>query len=88
MSATSVKVLQAAADILGSNAALAERLGVDEWLLGSYLGDRRELPDALLLRAVDIVLADRLSANLRQVSGVTENIASANAATAITGGAA
>jgi DNA-binding transcriptional regulator YdaS (Cro superfamily) len=90
MSATTAKLLQAAAEVLGSNAALARRLGVEEWLLCSYLNDLRELPDALLLRAVDIVLADRLAnpSNLRHVSGVTENSASANSATASPGGAA
>jgi len=72
MSATSVKLLQAAADILGGNEELAAHLGVDEWLLDSYLADRRVLPDALLLRAVDVVLADR-RVNLPEVSGVTEN---------------
>jgi hypothetical protein len=90
MSATTAKLLQAAAEVLGSNAELARRLGVEEWLLCSYLNDLRELPDALLLRAVDIVLADRLAnpSNLRHVSGVTENSASANSATASPGGAA
>jgi hypothetical protein len=90
MSATTAKLLQAAAEVLGSNAELARRLGVEEWLLCSYLNDLRELPDALLLRAVDIVLADRLAnpSNLRDVSGVTENSASANSATASPGGAA
>ena len=72
MSATSAKLLQAAAEILGGNQALAERLGVDERLLASYLADRRELPDALLLCAVDVVLAER-RASLPQVSVVTEN---------------
>jgi hypothetical protein len=90
MSATTAKLLQAAAEVLGSNAELARRLGVEEWLLCSYLNDLRELPDALLLRAVDIVLADRLAnpSNLRHVSGVTENSASANSATASPRGAA
>ena len=61
MSATTVKVLQAAAEIAGSTAALARRLGVGEELLAAYLADRRRLPDLLLLRAVDIILADRQS---------------------------
>ena len=38
---------------------MAEHLGVSELLLGKFLTGRRELPDALLLRAVDIILADR-----------------------------
>ena len=85
MSATSAKLLQAAADVLGSNAALAARLGIEEWLLCSYLSDRRELPDALLLRAVDIVLADRLSQQLNLHPQVTENIDRGSGEAAITG---
>jgi hypothetical protein len=61
MSATTVKLLQTAAEIAGSTAALAKRLGIGEAVLLVYLADRRRLPDALLLRAVDIILADRQS---------------------------
>ena len=61
MSATSVKLLQAAAEIAGGEQALAARLAVDETLLSLYMTDRRELPDALLLRAVDIILGARQS---------------------------
>ena len=59
MSATTVKVLQAAAEIAGGNKALADRLGISATLLSTFMADRRELPDALLLRAVDIILEDR-----------------------------
>ncbi len=59
MSATSAKLLQAAAEIVGGNRALAERLGVSHSLLVKFMGDIVELPDPLLLRAVDIILADR-----------------------------
>jgi hypothetical protein len=61
MSATSVKLLQAAAEIVGGTKPLAWRLGVSEGLLSRFMADRRELPDMLFLRAVDIVLADRES---------------------------
>ena len=61
MSATTVKLLQAAAEIVGGDTALANRLGISERLLSRFLADRRELPDHLLLRAVDIVVADRQS---------------------------
>ena len=61
MSATTVKLLQAAADIVGGNQALAERLFIGEALLARFMDDSRPLPDALLLRAVDIILADRVS---------------------------
>jgi hypothetical protein len=59
MSATSAQLLHAAAEIVGGARVLALRLAVDEILLAAYMADRRVLPDALLLRAVDIVLADR-----------------------------
>ena len=59
VSATTVAVLEAASQIVGGNRALAENLGVSELLLGKFLTNCRELPDVLLLRAVDIILADR-----------------------------
>ena len=59
MSVTSAKLLQAAAEIVGGNRALAERLGVSHSLLMKFIADIVELPDPLLLRAVDIILADR-----------------------------
>lgn len=54
-----MKLLRAAAEIAGGNQALARRLGISEALLSKFLNDCRELPDALLLGAVDIILADR-----------------------------
>ena len=61
MSATTVQVLQAAAEIVGGKRALAHHLGISEALLSRFMADRRELPDPLLLQAVDIILADRES---------------------------
>jgi hypothetical protein len=61
MSATTVQLLQAASEIVGGSRALALELGISEGLLRRFLSDSRELPDGLLLRAVDIILADRLS---------------------------
>jgi len=61
MSTTTVRLLKAAAEIVGGDKALAERLGIDEALLSPFMADSRELPDALLLRTVDIILADRQS---------------------------
>jgi len=61
MSATSVRLLQAAAEIAGGERALASRLGIDEGLLSIYMSDRRELPDVLLLRAVDMIVDERRS---------------------------
>ena len=59
MSATTVKLLQAASEIVGGNKALARSLGISETLLHKFLADSHQLPDPLLLGAVDIILADR-----------------------------
>jgi hypothetical protein len=59
MSATSAKLLQTAAEIVGGEDVLAQRLGISEKALAMFLADRRALPDSLLLRAVDIILDDR-----------------------------
>jgi len=59
VSATSVNILQAAAEILGSSEALAERLGIGMFALTLYMEDRRHFPDSLLLQVVDIILEDR-----------------------------
>lgn len=61
MSATTVQLLQAASDIVGGNRELAIRLGIGETLLATFLSDSRELPDLLLLRAVDVILENRQS---------------------------
>lgn len=61
MSTTSVKILQAAVEITGSNEALAKRLGIGLYALRMYMEDRRHLPDPLLLRVVDVILEDRQS---------------------------
>jgi hypothetical protein len=61
MSATSARLLQAASEVLGGNRMLAGRLGISETLLAKFMADERELPDPLLLRAVDLILADRES---------------------------
>jgi hypothetical protein len=54
-------MLKAAAEIAGGDKALAARLGIRETLLAKFMADSHELPDPLLLRAVDIILADRAS---------------------------
>ena len=69
MSAASSKLLRAAAEIAGSNAALAGHLGIEEVLLEAYIADRRELPDTLLLKAVDVILHDRQSRGTEGVFG-------------------
>ena len=59
MSATSLKLLQTASEIVGGDRALARHLGIGDALLSKLLAGTQELPDYLLLRAVDIILADR-----------------------------
>lgn len=54
-----MNLLRAASEIMGGDRRLARRLGIGETLLQGFLADRYELPDALLLRAVDIILEDR-----------------------------
>ena len=57
MSHATVKLLRAAAEIMGSEEALARHFDIGRLLLRAYLEERRPLPDYLLLRAVDVVLA-------------------------------
>ena len=54
-----MKLLKAAAEIVGGEEALAGRLGIAYSRMASLLADRVPLPDPLLLRAVDIILEDR-----------------------------
>lgn len=74
MSATSVKLLQAAVEITGGTFALADRLAIDETLLRAYLADRRELPDTLLLKAVDVILADRRPGSERGIGTLSPGL--------------
>ncbi len=57
MSEATVRLLQAAADVLGGPRRLADRLEIRESLLEAYIGDRLAIPDALLLKTVDILLS-------------------------------
>jgi hypothetical protein len=56
---TAARLLRAAADLLGSEAALARRLDIGPALLARFMSGQRELPAELLLRTVDIVLEMR-----------------------------
>ncbi len=58
MSEATVRLLQAAADILGDERRLAAGLEISEPLLRAFIEGRLELPDALLLKTVDIILAE------------------------------
>ena len=46
---------------MGGLQSMARELGISEALLARFLQDSRPLPDRLLLRAVDLILADRQS---------------------------
>jgi len=56
MSQTTLKLLRAAAEILGGEEALARRMDIGQILLRAYMQERRPMPDFLLLRVVDVVL--------------------------------
>ena len=52
-------LLRTAAEIVGGERQLADRLGISETLLSKFIDDGLPLPDTLFLRAVDIVLSQR-----------------------------
>jgi hypothetical protein len=58
VSGATARLLEAAAQIAGGEQRLAEHLHIGEVLLRAYLEDRRPLPDSLLLKVVDLVLAN------------------------------
>ena len=58
MSAT-LRLLQAASQIAGGDHALAQYLGIREMVLAKLMENPSVFPDDLLLRAIDLVLADR-----------------------------
>ena len=78
MSATTISLLRAASAVLGGPRALAEQLGITPAMLSKYLADNPPLPDALLLRAVDVILADRQSPIPKAAFSVTANPKAAN----------
>jgi hypothetical protein len=59
MSATKVRLLQAASEAAGGTGPLSDRLGISEAMLRKYISGVFPLPDPLLLRAVDFILQDR-----------------------------
>ena len=89
MSATTVQLLQAACEIAGGEDALAERLGIGPTLLARFISGRRTLPDGLLLKAVDVILADRQCRPAPPLSAapeIAENRAGGNGAALEAGG--
>ena len=63
MTSNTVRLLQAAAEVVGGEKALARELGISEKLLSRFMTEFISLPDSLFLRAVDIVL-DRQQSEL------------------------
>ena len=55
----SLNLLRAAARVLGGPGALAERLGIDESLIQCFMSGQRRVPDALVLRVVDLLEEQR-----------------------------
>jgi hypothetical protein len=56
VTSSTARLLQAAAEVVGGEKALANELGISEKLLSRFMADLISLPDPLFLRAVDIVL--------------------------------
>lgn len=67
-----MKLLKVAAEIVGGEETLAERLDVTHARMGALLAGRVLLPDRLLLKAVDIILDDRQSRAGPTLSNVYE----------------
>lgn len=61
MNTRAVKLLQAASEMTGGDEALAERLGVEAALLRRLMSGKYELPETVLLKTVDIILANHES---------------------------
>jgi len=59
MSKSAMRILRAAADMVGGLPELAVRLGTHETFLAEYMVGYRPVPDPLLLKVLDIVLAER-----------------------------
>ena len=59
MSTATAKLLLAALEKAGSTKVLADRLGITETVLAGFMADGCPLPDPLLLRVVDVVLAEQ-----------------------------
>ena len=56
------RVLARAAAKVGGVAELAARLDISQRVLQYYIADREPVPDALFLRAIDVILEDALGA--------------------------
>ena len=54
-----MRLLQAAAELFGSEEALAHRLGIPQARLARYMAGRSALPPDVLLRIVDLLQQER-----------------------------
>jgi len=61
VSATKLRLLRTAIEVVGGPDLLAERVGVTPSMVDKLLLEPRLISDAVLLRAIDIVLDDRES---------------------------
>ena len=68
------RVLARAAAKLGGVDALAARLEISEQVLRHYITGREPVPDALLMRAIDVILED-VPTIVREPPGVGESVA-------------
>jgi DNA-binding transcriptional regulator YdaS (Cro superfamily) len=68
---TRARTLRRAADIVGGEEALALRLGVIPSHLALWLKSIADVPDAVFLRAVDMVLKGNVQPLPNSASGVT-----------------
>jgi hypothetical protein len=71
MTPTAPRLLQAACEFAGGIGPLAQRLGIRQPMLAKYMSGAFPLPDAILLKAVDMLLEERSSASSAELpSGV------------------
>jgi hypothetical protein len=61
-SSTKPRLLRVAIEVAGGTRALAQRIGISEPMLRRYVSESFSIPDALMLRIVDVILDDRESA--------------------------
>jgi hypothetical protein len=58
-SSTKPRLLRVAIEVAGGTRALADRIGISESMLERYVAEIFSIPDALMLRIVDVILDER-----------------------------
>jgi hypothetical protein len=56
---TKPRLLRVAIEVAGGTRALAQRIGISEAMLERYISESFSIPDALMLRVVDVILDER-----------------------------